>query len=56
MAWLSMADQVTSSAPRHSHKQLIACDSFSVTLEAVKVPLPLTALLSGFKSVHQRHA
>ena len=51
MAWLSMADQVTSSALRHSHKHFIACDSFSVTLEAVKVPVPISALLSGFKSV-----
>ena len=49
MAWLSMADQATSSAPRHSHKHSIAHDSFNLILEAVKMPLPLNALLSGFK-------
>ena len=53
---MSMADQVTSSAPRHSHKHLIAYDSFDLILEVVKMPLPTNSLLSGFKSVHQRHA
>ena len=56
MAWLSMADQVTSSAPKHSHKHSIAYDSFNLILEAVKMPLALNALLPGFKAVHQRHA